>query len=74
METTETGPHVVCDDSPVIHLDELGCLDLLHDFPRVISLLGQLAAGTASVGDESAYWRRVLHYCRQGNLQAVLDE
>ena len=24
--------------------------------------------------DESAYWRLVLHYCRQGNLQAVLDE
>ena len=36
METTETGPHVVCDAGPVIHLDELGCLDLLHDFPRVI--------------------------------------
>ena len=24
--------------------------------------------------NESAYWRLVLHYCRQGNLQAVLDE
>ena len=22
----------------------------------------------------TAYWRLVLHYCRQGNLQAVLDE
>ena len=34
----------------------------------------QLAGGTAAVRDESAYWRLVLHYCRQGNLQAVLDE
>ena len=46
----------------------------LFNRPAVISLLRQLAAGTAAVGDESAYWRLVLHYCRQGNLQAVLDE
>ena len=26
------------------------------------------------MGDESAYWRLVLQYCRQGNLRAVLDE
>ena len=46
----------------------------LFNRPAVISLLRQLAAGTAAVGDESAYWRLVLRYCRQGNLQAVLDE
>ena len=46
----------------------------LFNRPAVISLLRQLPAGTAAVRDESAYWRRVLHYCRQGNLQAVLDE
>ena len=46
----------------------------LFNRPAVISLLRQLAAGAATVGDESAYWRLVLHYCRQGNLQAVLDE
>ncbi|MYN67236.1 MAG: DEAD/DEAH box helicase [Acidobacteria bacterium] len=46
----------------------------LFNRPAVVSLLRQLAAGTAAVGDESAYWRLVLHYCRQGNLQAVLDE
>ena len=46
----------------------------LFNRPAVISLLRQLAAGTAAVGSESAYWRLVLHYCRQGNLQAVLDE
>ena len=42
--------------------------------PAVVTLLRQLAAGTAGVRDDSAYWRLVLHYCRQGNLQAVLDE
>ena len=46
----------------------------LFNRPAVIKLLRQLAAGTAAVRDESAYWRLVLHYCRQGNLQAVLDE
>lgn len=36
METTETvPPSVVCDAGPVIHLDELGCLDLLNDFARL---------------------------------------
>lgn len=37
METTETVPRpVVCDAGPLIHLDELGCLDLLDDFSHVI--------------------------------------
>lgn len=27
---------VVCDAGPLIHLDELGCLDLLGDFPEVL--------------------------------------
>ena len=27
---------VVCDAGPVIHLDGLGCLDILQDFPRLI--------------------------------------
>ena len=26
---------VICDAGPIIHLDELGCLDLLDDFSRV---------------------------------------
>ena len=46
----------------------------LFNRPAVIRLLRQLAAGTADVRDESAYWRLILQYCRQGNLQAVLDE
>ena len=45
----------------------------LFNRPAVISLLRQLAPATAA-RDESAYWRLVLRYCRQGNLQAVLDE
>ena len=37
MGTTETASRsVVCDAGPVIHLDELGCIDLLRDFQRVI--------------------------------------
>ena len=46
----------------------------LFNRPAVIALLRQLAAGSGAVREESAYWRLVLHYCRQGNLQAVLDE
>ena len=36
MEVTEGSPEVVCDAGPLIHLDELGCLDLLSDFPLVL--------------------------------------
>ena len=39
----------------------------------MIALLRQLAPATAT-RDESAYWRLLLRYCQQGNLQAVLDE
>ena len=46
----------------------------LFNRPAVITLLRQLASGTTAGRDELAYWRRVLQYCRQGNLQAVLDE
>ena len=38
MEKTEEGTAVVCDAGPLIHLDEVGCLDLLCDFTRVIIL------------------------------------
>ena len=46
----------------------------LFNQPAVISLMRQLAADSADSKDESAYWRLVIRYCRQGNLQAVLDE
>ena len=37
VEQTDTASwRVVCDAGPVIHLDELDCIDLLHDFPQVI--------------------------------------
>ena len=46
----------------------------LFNRPAVIALLRQLAAGSVVARDEGAYWRLVLRYCQQGNLQAVLDE
>ena len=46
----------------------------LFNQPAVISLLRQLSAGKKAARDDTAYWRLVLEYCRQGNLQAVLDE
>lgn len=36
MAKTKSGTVVVCDAGPVIHLDEVGCLQLLEDFDRVI--------------------------------------
>jgi hypothetical protein len=35
-EVTEGQAEVVCDADPLIHLDGLGCLDLLCDFPLVL--------------------------------------
>ncbi len=43
----------------------------LFNRPTAITLLAQLATDSPR---EHAYWRLVLRYCRQGNLQAVLDE
>ncbi len=36
MAETELRTAVVCDAGPLIHLDELGCLDLLADFAAVL--------------------------------------
>lgn len=33
---TEAGSRVICDAGPLIHLDELGCFSLLHDFNEVL--------------------------------------
>ncbi len=46
----------------------------LFNRPAVIALLRQLAEVGGVSGDDAFYWRLVLDYCRQGNLQAVLDE
>jgi len=40
----------------------------LFNVPEVMSLV------RGPVGDESVYWRAVLAYCLDGNLQAMLDE
>jgi len=36
MAATDSRDLVIADAGPLIHLDELGCLDLLMDFPRVL--------------------------------------
>jgi len=37
MARTDTAPPlVVCDAGPLIHLDEVGCLDLLSDFSEIL--------------------------------------
>ncbi len=33
---TEDARSIVCDTGPIIHLDELGCLDLLADFEQIL--------------------------------------
>jgi hypothetical protein len=44
----------------------------LFNQPEAITLLQQLYTETAA--EDNAYWRLVLKYCLQGNLQSVLDE
>jgi hypothetical protein len=34
--TESSPPMIVCDAGPLIHLDQIGCADLLSDFPRVL--------------------------------------
>lgn len=36
MAGTERWPIAICDAGPLIHLDEMGCLDLLEDFQAVL--------------------------------------
>ena len=47
----------------------------LFNRPAVIKLLNQLNADADELSrEEAVYWRQVLRYCADGNLQAVLDE
>ena len=46
----------------------------LFNQPAVISMIRHLASKTDAPRDQAYYWRLVLRYCRDGNLQAVLDE
>ena len=46
----------------------------LFNQPAVISLINQLPAAAKTSTSGAPYWHRVLRYCQQGNLQAVLDE
>ena len=47
---------------------------ILFNQPAVISLLRQLPMEAGASRGDRPYWRRILRYCRHGNLQAVLDE
>ena len=46
----------------------------LFNRPAVIAMLRHSVTQQDAAGDDVAYWRLVLDYCRHGNLQAVLDE
>jgi hypothetical protein len=46
----------------------------LFNRPTVITLLAQLGSEHSPDERDEAYWRLVLRYCQDGNLQAVLDE
>ena len=45
----------------------------LFNQPAVVSMIRQVH-GRARGHTDDAFWRAVIRYCRQGNLQAVLDE
>jgi len=46
MEKIKSAITVVCDAGPAIHLDELGCLDLLIDFQEVLDILKDMPLKT----------------------------
>ena len=46
----------------------------LFNRPAVTSLLDQLYGDARSASEVEGYWRTVLRYTQEGNLQAVLDE
>lgn len=46
----------------------------LFNRPAVIRLLQQVVVHADATGRSSPYWRLVIRYCIDGNLQAVLDE
>ena len=36
MAAIEAWPVAICDAGPLIHLDEIGCIDLLADFQEIL--------------------------------------
>ena len=74
LRSLNASPGLECLDRRRLAVSMADAFWSLFNQPAVISLLRQLAAGKKASRDDTAYWRLVLEYCRQGNLQAVLDE
>lgn len=56
-------PPVVCDASPIIHLDELGCLDLLTDFVPLLvprPVWGEVTRHRAQLADADMPGMRIV--------------
>jgi hypothetical protein len=73
LASTALGDH----DRRVLALHLANAFWKLFNRPAVIKLLHQLheqAEADDDDGKDTVYWRQVLRYCADGNLQAVLDE
>lgn len=58
----------------VLAFELAGAFRKLFNRPAVISLLRSLGPNGSDSQSQLPYWRLVLNYCREGCLQAVLDE
>ena len=69
-------PAGIGDDQRRLNAVQLaGAFWKLFNRPAVVRLLLQLEADSQRASrEDDAYWHRVLRYCIDGNLQAVLDE
>ena len=74
LRSLNASPGLACPDRRRLSVSIADAFWSLFNQPAVISLLRQLSTGKKASRDDTAYWRLVLEYCRQGNLQAVLDE
>jgi len=62
MAEIEPRPTAICDAGPLIHLDEIGCLDLLSDFQALLvpnQVWAEVVRHRPSVRDQSSVFHRV---------------
>ena len=74
LRSLNVSPDLTCFERRRLAVNVADAFWSLFNQPAVISLLRQLSTGKSTSRTDTAYWRLVLEYCRQGNLQAVLDE